>query len=264
MKPWREVFDIEELSFDELLQRDLNDSRVAHDLIPYLLEDNGYHARFFPPILAVIVPRAEDGKGIKPLYPSARDNNHDQGRYNFQGLFKFEPYTIDGQEIPLATLSYNRQQSAFVIVDGQHRAMAALALHRQLNQANWGNDRYESYYSHIQVSADQVSKIELPVCIVFFPELHEGNREHLDGADLKKICRELFLVVNRSAQPVSETLELLLDDEDLSAMMMRKTLSKLKNRPSDQFDLARVYSFDYGDSEDTGRSAVSKGVFDSS
>jgi hypothetical protein len=37
MKPWREVFNVEELSFDELLQRELDDSRVAHDLIPYLL-----------------------------------------------------------------------------------------------------------------------------------------------------------------------------------------------------------------------------------
>ncbi|MEB3290025.1 MAG: hypothetical protein VKI82_08915, partial [Leptolyngbya sp.] len=34
MVPWREIFKIEELTFDELLQRDLDDSRVAHDLIP--------------------------------------------------------------------------------------------------------------------------------------------------------------------------------------------------------------------------------------
>ena len=27
--------------FDELLQRDLDDSRVAHDLIPYLLRESG-------------------------------------------------------------------------------------------------------------------------------------------------------------------------------------------------------------------------------
>ena len=56
MKPWREVFNVEELSFDELLQRELDDSRVAHDLIPYLLGESGNKASFFPPILAVIVP----------------------------------------------------------------------------------------------------------------------------------------------------------------------------------------------------------------
>ena len=47
MAPWREIFQIEELSFDELIQRDLDDSRVAHDLIPYLLGETGHHARFF-------------------------------------------------------------------------------------------------------------------------------------------------------------------------------------------------------------------------
>src|SRR3954447_7147510 len=53
MAPWHEVFRLEELTFDELIQRDLDDSRVAHDLIPYLLGETGQHARFFPPVLAV-------------------------------------------------------------------------------------------------------------------------------------------------------------------------------------------------------------------
>ena len=57
MKPWREVFNVKELDFDELLQRDIDDSRVAHDLIPYLLGTSGYRAKFFPPILAVIAPQ---------------------------------------------------------------------------------------------------------------------------------------------------------------------------------------------------------------
>ena len=49
MKPWREVFKVEELTFEELIQRELDDSRVAHDLIPYLLGESGHSARFFPP-----------------------------------------------------------------------------------------------------------------------------------------------------------------------------------------------------------------------
>src|SRR5690349_10228487 len=70
MAPWREIFQIEELSFDELIQRDLDDSRVAHDLIPYLLGETGQHARFFPPILAVLVPKREGRSGIAPRYPA--------------------------------------------------------------------------------------------------------------------------------------------------------------------------------------------------
>jgi hypothetical protein len=37
MRPWREVFAVEGMDFDELLQRDLDDARVANDLIPYLM-----------------------------------------------------------------------------------------------------------------------------------------------------------------------------------------------------------------------------------
>lgn len=45
MAPWREVFNIDELSFEELIQRDLDDSRVAHDLIPYLLGESGHQVK---------------------------------------------------------------------------------------------------------------------------------------------------------------------------------------------------------------------------
>lgn len=67
MVPWREVFKIEELTFDELLQRDLDDSRVAHDLIPYLLGEREASARFFPPVLAVLVPKQIQKTGLIPI-----------------------------------------------------------------------------------------------------------------------------------------------------------------------------------------------------
>ena len=149
MRPWREVFDVEELNFDELLQRDLDDSRVAHDLIPYLLGTSGGKAKFFPPILAVIVPRKEDEAGIEPYYPIPEFEDASIEKYG--ELFDFEQMKWDEKLTPLAKLNYNRQRSAFIIVDGQHRAMAVLALHRQMN-SSWANNAFESYYSHISVT----------------------------------------------------------------------------------------------------------------
>ena len=246
MRPWREVFNVEELSFDELLQRDLDDSRVAHDLIPYLLGESGSKAKFFPPILAVIVPRKDTGSGIKGFYPS---RNMLGPVEEYGNLFDFEQIEWDGQLTPLASLSYNRQRSAFIIVDGQHRAMAVIALHRQLNE-NWGDNAFASYYDHIDVTSEQVKNIELPVCIIYFPDLHESNPIPLEqGIDLSFICREIFLVVNRSAKRVSEARTLLLDDEDIAAHLMRKTLSTLKNRSRQEDGLARIYSISYGDSD---------------
>ena len=247
MKPWREVFNVEELSFDELLQRELDDSRVAHDLIPYLLGESGNKASFFPPILAVIVPRKQEETGIEAFYPTptAQDGLVEE----YGDLFSFEQVVWNNNLTPLATLSYNRQRAAFIIVDGQHRAMAVLALHRQLNE-NWGDNAFASYYNHIEVPTEHVKNIELPVCIIYFPDLHEGNplpREQ--GIDLSFVCREIFLVVNRSAKRVSETRTLLLDDEDIAAHLMRKTLSTFKNRGEEHDELARIYSISYGDSD---------------
>lgn len=52
MVPVRELFEISELKFDELMQRNIDDSRVSNSLIPYLLKvGNGQAVRFFPPIM---------------------------------------------------------------------------------------------------------------------------------------------------------------------------------------------------------------------
>ncbi len=247
MKPWREIFNVEELDFDELLQRDIDDSRIAHELIPYLLGKSGNIARFFPPILAVIVPRKEDGSGIEQYYPSPQNNEDLIEKY--EDLFDFEQITLDDDKAPMAALKYNRQRSAFIIVDGQHRAMAVLALHRQLNK-NWGDKAFASYYEHIEVTSEQVKSIELPTCIIYFPDLHKDNLELQEkNIDLKSVCREIFLVVNRSAKRVSESRELLLDDEDIAARLMRKTLSAFKERGNKPDGLARIYSISYGDSD---------------
>ena len=255
MKPWREVFNVEELSFDELLQRDLDDSRVAHDLIPYLLGESGNRAKFFPPILAVIVPRRQGQTGIGGFYP--RPHIRDASGEEYGELFDIKQIELDGSPVPLTSLSYNRQRSAFIIVDGQHRAMAVLALHRQLNRS-WGDNAFASYYDHISVTPEQVNHIELPTCIIYFPDLFESNPAMEEqGINLSSVCREIFLVVNRSAKRVSESRELLLDDEDIAARLMRRTLSTIKNRSEVATQSARIYSISYGDSDtDIGQKEV--------
>jgi hypothetical protein len=255
MAPWREIFQIEELSFDELIQRDLDDSRVAHDLIPYLLGETGQHARFFPPILAVLVPKRQDRSGIASQYPAPVVDGE---KISFGDLFDFEKIVINNELSPLGQITYNQQRTAVVIVDGQHRAMAVLALHRQLNKS-WGSNPFAPYYDHIRITPEAVAHIELPVCLLFFPDLHEGADAFKEaGIDLVTVCREIFIVVNRQAKQVSKSRELLLDDEDFAAFMMRRTLTLFKDRV-DATDTARIYSFAFGDSESDSGSQVMAG-----
>lgn len=56
LRPVREVLSIEKLDFNQLLQRDLDDHRVAEGLIPYLLKPKQNGPSFFPPIMAVLLP----------------------------------------------------------------------------------------------------------------------------------------------------------------------------------------------------------------
>ncbi|MFH0288044.1 DNA sulfur modification protein DndB [Vibrio owensii] len=254
LAPWREIFNVEELTFDELVQRDLDDSRVAHDLIPYILSENEESARFFPPILAVLTPTSDNSKGIADYYPSIEG---EKNNISSQGVFKFNSISIDGNESPFGCIEYNRQKTKFVIVDGQHRAMAILALHRQLNK-EWGDNSFQSYYDHLNVNEDDLKNIELPVCVLFAPELNESNDFLKDKQiNLNSVCREIFLAVNKNAKKVSKTREILLDDEDLAARMMRKTLTSLKDRKEDANTNARIYSFAYGDDDEANKQVLS-------
>lgn len=256
MLPWREVFSLESLSFEELLQRDLDDSRVAHELIPYLLGEQGMSARFFPPILAVLVPKSPSKNGIDDYYPA------EDKAGSFGDLFEIEKVQIDGQDSPLERLSYNPQKCTFIIADGQHRAMAVLALHRQLTKS-WENSTYSTFYSHLKITPEQVKHIELPVCLLYFPEVTEKNNKLKEkDIQLSKLCRELFIIVNRSAKAITQSRELLLDDDDFAARLMRSTLSSLKDRSEDSDSKAKIFSFAFGDSDSDRGSNVATGKFE--
>ena len=248
MRPWREVFSVGRVTFDELLQRDLDDSRVAMDLIPYLLGSGRNAARFFPPILSIAVPLRPNKTGIEDFYPDRLpDVPEPAARYGH--LFRVDPFVSEGNRLPMARFTCNESKLGFVIADGQHRAMAVLAINRILT-GTWDRDPYASYYQHLTICEDQVKEIELPVCIVYFPDLTQANSHLRDsGLTLTKVCRDLFLTVNKQAKAVSRSRQLLLDDEDLAARMMRKTLSKMKDRTENEMANARIYSFAFGDAD---------------
>src|SRR5271166_6391446 len=65
--PVREVIPSEELDFNQLLQRDLDDHRVAVSLVPYLLKPDLAGPAFFPPIVAIALPFAGQHPADFPL-----------------------------------------------------------------------------------------------------------------------------------------------------------------------------------------------------
>lgn len=56
LRPVREALPVSEMNFNQLLQRDLDDHRVAVELVPYLLTPRNEGPAFFPPVVACLLP----------------------------------------------------------------------------------------------------------------------------------------------------------------------------------------------------------------
>ena len=251
LAPVREVFDFRSLDFDEIMQRDIDDSRVSGELIPYLLDqDNKDLVKFFPPIVVMLLPVQSDRNKPAEFYPSLfadiiekKDDPSGvekwfETRTGAVGkeVFKFEQPIVDDevQQHDLVSLSINSSKSRMIIVDGQHRAMALLALYRNLKD-DWSDSRrkpFESYYQEWTpdyINRFNLGQVKLPMIICTVPELDTAYKEGDGSYDLKKASRSIFLTLNKNARKVSRSRNLLLDDTDLVSSFMREVLSKIKN-----------------------------------
>lgn len=260
LSPVREVFKLDELDFDEIMQRDIDDARVSLELIPYLLEDkNAGLIKLFPPIVAVVLPLERLSRRpakhypkvqrqSQPFSPSQPDIQKDVMMCGENGLevFSFEQLSKKNQQFKAdgAKLRISTQNSALAIVDGQHRAMALLALYRNLKGA-WGKEERQPYKHYYEVWPESVIKkfdtrsIQLPVMLCTFPDLDESN---VGDIDVVRAARRIFLTLNKNARKVSDSRNRLLDDQDLASECLRETLSIIKSADARSLSSLRIYN----------------------
>ena len=240
--PVREVFRLEDLDFDHLLQRDLDDFRVSEEMVPYLLGETSSEPRFFPPIVAIIAPMS--GEDMNDFYPQcSKTDEIDQGVplkvFNYGNVFSVKREVRDEQdeqeeqeeqEEQLAQspvdLCIHPTQAKLVIVDGQHRAMAMLAAYRSASN-KWSGNEFQHFYQGIDPDISELRRIHLPVCIAYFPELTQDTAT-TQMETLTTACRRFFLDVNRNARQPSESRQILLDDTDLVACFTRHLFNIIK------------------------------------
>ena len=248
LAPVREVFEIEELEFDELMQRDIDDARVSEELIPYLLDTRSRQLiRFFPPVVVMLLPLDSTKKRPAPVYPPISSWVTPGKEYDLETIrsgaegsesFVIEVPVQEGERVEhdLNRLKINPSKTRLVIVDGQHRAMALLALHRNQAPDGWTDSRrspYKDYYAHWTpevLEEFDLNGIQLPMIICTVPALHEDG--DVVDYDLKKASRSIFLALNKNARKVSRSRNILLADDDLVAEFVREVLGEIKNRPS--------------------------------
>ncbi len=247
LAPVREIFDFQSLDFDEIMQRDIDDARVSAELVPYLLDEQSKDMiKLFPPIVIVVMPIQEGRTQPEKFYPEvtsetlppepSRDWPLLVTRSGAVGreVFQFEQPIEGGRPLvhDLVRLRLNTHRTRLVIVDGQHRAMALLAIYRNLKD-QWSDERrapFKEYYSawtKTYIERFNLDEINLPVLLCTIPEL---DAAYGGDFDMKKAARSIFLTLNKTARQVSDARNKLLDDNDLISFLMRRTLSHIKEK----------------------------------
>ncbi|MFE6530138.1 hypothetical protein ACFVMA_14485 [Streptomyces rochei] len=257
LAPVREVMDAGDLDFNQLLQRDLDDHRVAVKLIPYLLKPQATGPAFFPPIVAVLLPFRNKRPTTFPAFAERTTVPADEAMWEEQRAGNvFQTHRLlgpDGQPhgANVGKLWWNDTEASLVVLDGQHRAMALLAIERTLSKS-WQDTsavRFRSFYEHQVLraleehgaSAVDLSKVEVPVTVCWFPDqTGEGSRPH-------EAARKLFVDVNKEARPPSESRIILLSDAELSNVLTRSMLSELRSRREDSY--IPIYAVEYDNPE---------------
>ena len=259
--PVREVFDLEALDFDHLLQRDLDDFRVSEEMVPYLLGEipSGEtlsDPRFFPPIVAVIVPVS--GKSMDELYPKCEEKPDEDQKVLLRAFKYGDIFTVKREVIKseggkperlaqsLVDLCIHPTKAKLVIVDGQHRAMAMLAAYRSVSN-KWNRNEFQYFYKEIDSDISTLHQIQLPVCLAYFPEL-TSSKPGKEKRNLTTACRKLFLDVNRNARQPSKAREILLDDTDLVACFTRHLFNMVKRNT--ETDMLQLHHTEYDNPHD--------------
>lgn len=264
LAPVREVMDAGDLDFNQLLQRDLDDHRVAVSLIPYLLRPQATGPAFFPPIVAVLLPfRNKLPAHFPPMEASTTVDADDARWLQEQAGTCFQVQRLLGESDRLhpanvGKLWWNKTESQLVVLDGQHRAMALLSVERTMTNS-WqdsGGARFRSFYeSQVQQALREydhteidLGKVEVPVTVCWFPDQ--------TGPDAKphEAARKLFVDVNKEARPPSESRIILLSDAEMSNVLTRRMLNELRRDDNNSF--LPLYAVEYDNPEvNSSRSA---------
>jgi len=207
LKPMRDRLKAADLKdLKSLLQRDLNDSRVARELVPYLKGQGTSSIGFFPAILAVMVPKGylQDGSIAYPR-PIVAEDNPDIVHYD--QCWTVEQYSTETKSLPLGMIEIDPDRAEIVVLDGQHRANAFRFLAGDF-KPNEGI--YKMFYEGVTPAAHL--DMDLPVTLIWF-ESDTG-----EPINPNTISRRLFVDVNNSAKAVSTSRTILLDDRAVTCI----------------------------------------------
>lgn len=207
-----DITEFENVTFDELIQRDIDFERVDDELINNYLNKNDGDVKFFPPLLVSLVPtdnNHEKEKSTLSLDRKKLTTTFGGDKFQLELLIKNSPtphkINYEGETLysaPIATINVNLNTAKLVVIDGQHRFEALRRMSKNKEQRK-----------HIE-------RVQVPVCIFF-------TRRDLTETTNKDL-RQLFVTINSKQREVSGHFLVLLDDKKLSSHVIRGLANKWK------------------------------------
>ncbi len=222
-----EAFDFSQVSFDEMIQREIDTKRVNEEIVEDYLEKDINQALFFPPIIVSVVAFDDEDKPLHK-YRNFNEKIIDKGRYkqfekvwdkhfqievpiNDNSFDFYKPETKNELKIHknAVKLRFDSKLVKFVIIDGQHRFKALLEF--------------------IERHKDQKKFLNLPVCICFSPKAIANN----GAEDILDNLRNMFVTINNKGKQVSGHYLDLLNDSSLASQTVRSLANYWKKNSSD-------------------------------
>jgi hypothetical protein len=245
LKPLRDNTRLDQInSIDDLLQRDVSDSRVSKGLIQYIRQDisGSNNPIILPSIVVVLLPKDIFSTGSQQ-YPKAFIDSQPQKYNNLFGLqtvFKndlgnklwsvldiYDNQPGSSTQIGVSKLTINTENVIPHILDGQHRMMAYKYLAGKVSFPSLEDSIYKSFYNQ----NDQIEnwQSDLPVTLIWFTSTSE------EELDVKEYTRSMFLDINQTSQNITVSRKILLNETDPKGVLTRAFYNHIGEKYGNQF-----------------------------
>jgi hypothetical protein len=255
LKPLRERIDPSKLkSLEDLLQRDVNDDRVGHQVLKYLFDNS---VVFFPSIVVLLIPK--DSLQGAASYPDPEPfSNNGENSIKYGDYWIHKPLLdANNQKISISELKINFSKTIPVIIDGQHRTMAFKVASNMVD-FNGKNKIYEDFYTNNSTHSTDGFSSDLPVTLIWFDQIErsinaEVTSNHSIQIPIRELGRGLFLDINQSSQHIGNSRKILLNSDERDGFVTRlfyKSISSFGVTPTPHLSLLHSgFDFPYDSSD---------------
>ncbi|MCF6203448.1 MAG: hypothetical protein L3J59_07225 [Methylococcaceae bacterium] len=198
-KIFEDLNNVQSWPISTLIQRELDHERASLICKDYLLKDGD--TKYFPPLIAVLIPTDADYKPLDEFLPTSPEEAEQVNVKFVKGVEAYEEYehveSISGgvSKIPFSEndgdLVWDRSSVTAVIIDGQHR-------YKALQEARNTDKKFDDCL--------------VTVNLIDLSDICEKRR-----MSPTEVARDLFITINNTPVEIDETRVVLMDDKDVLA-----------------------------------------------